>query len=203
MHVRPQVKPCHQLGWSSQALILSILALGAMPKQQQQQQQRQPCRFFPILWLAPFLSQSGQSNVQINKLSVFQCEHSWKSALISHGIRKIVQWASFRKRHGRSRKHLLQDNRLLSDPSSYFRLKVSKCMYFAPRRKMLKPSITPLPVALTDFHSRQFKTWMKKLATQVDFCLFLNAFLHRVQWGAWKSAQVCLIKVLLAYCQFI
>ncbi len=36
-----QVEPCHNLGWSSQALILGILALGAMPKQQQQQQQRQ------------------------------------------------------------------------------------------------------------------------------------------------------------------
>ncbi len=48
MNVQPhyyrvrQVEPCHHLGWSSQALILSILALGAMPKhQQQQQQQRQ------------------------------------------------------------------------------------------------------------------------------------------------------------------
>ncbi len=29
-----QVEPCHRLGWSSQALILSILALGAMAKQQ-------------------------------------------------------------------------------------------------------------------------------------------------------------------------
>ncbi len=37
-----QVEPCHQLGWSSQALILSILALGAMPKQQQQQRMSQP-----------------------------------------------------------------------------------------------------------------------------------------------------------------
>ncbi len=36
-----QVEPCHHLGWSSQALILSSLALGAMPKQQQQQQQQQ------------------------------------------------------------------------------------------------------------------------------------------------------------------
>ncbi len=35
-----QVEPCHPLGCSSQALILSILALGAMPKQQQQQQQQ-------------------------------------------------------------------------------------------------------------------------------------------------------------------
>ncbi len=34
-----QVEPCHHLGWSSQTQILSILALGAMPKQQQQQQQ--------------------------------------------------------------------------------------------------------------------------------------------------------------------
>ncbi len=39
MHVQPhfyrlrQVEPCHQLGWSNQALTLSILALGAMPKQ--------------------------------------------------------------------------------------------------------------------------------------------------------------------------
>ncbi len=32
-----QVEPCHHLGWSSQAQILSILALDAMPKQQQQQ----------------------------------------------------------------------------------------------------------------------------------------------------------------------
>ncbi len=32
-----QVEPCHQLGWSSQALILSIVALGAMPKQQHQE----------------------------------------------------------------------------------------------------------------------------------------------------------------------
>ncbi len=32
-----QVEPCHQLGWTSQALILSISALGAMPNQQQQQ----------------------------------------------------------------------------------------------------------------------------------------------------------------------
>ncbi len=32
-----QVEPCRHVGWSSQALILSILALGAIPKQQQQQ----------------------------------------------------------------------------------------------------------------------------------------------------------------------
>ncbi len=30
--------------------------------------------------------------------------------------------------------------------------------------------------ALTDFNSRQFKTWMKKMAAQVEFCLFLNVF---------------------------
>ncbi len=36
-----QVEPCHQLGRSSQALILSILALGAMPKQQQPPQPNQ------------------------------------------------------------------------------------------------------------------------------------------------------------------
>ncbi len=33
-----QVETCGHLGWSSQAPILSILAFGAMPKQQQQQQ---------------------------------------------------------------------------------------------------------------------------------------------------------------------
>ncbi len=33
-----QVEPCHHLGWSSQALTLSVLALGAMLKQQLQQQ---------------------------------------------------------------------------------------------------------------------------------------------------------------------
>ncbi len=31
-----QVEPCHLLGWSSQAIFLSNLVLGAMPKQQQQ-----------------------------------------------------------------------------------------------------------------------------------------------------------------------
>ncbi len=36
-----QVEPCQHLGWSSQALILSILAIGAMPKQLQQQQQQE------------------------------------------------------------------------------------------------------------------------------------------------------------------
>ncbi len=44
-HVQPhyyrvrQVEPRQQVGWSSQAHIFSIKALGAMPKQQQQQRQ--------------------------------------------------------------------------------------------------------------------------------------------------------------------
>ncbi len=44
MHVQPhyyrvrQVEPCRQKGWSSQALFLSILVLGTMPKQQQPHQ---------------------------------------------------------------------------------------------------------------------------------------------------------------------
>ncbi len=40
---------------------------------------------------------------------------------------------------------------------------------------------------------------MKKMAAQVDFCLSLNAFLSRVQCGAWKLAHVCPLKVLLTY----
>ncbi len=42
-HVQPhyyrvqQVEPCHQLGWGSQTLFLSIWVLGAMPKQEEQQ----------------------------------------------------------------------------------------------------------------------------------------------------------------------
>ncbi len=39
-HNYREVGSCHQLGWSSQELILSILALGAMPKQQQQRHVR-------------------------------------------------------------------------------------------------------------------------------------------------------------------
>ncbi len=38
--------------------------------------------------------------------------------------------------------------------------------------------------ALPDFISRQFKTRMKKMAAQVDFYLFLNAFLSCLQFGA-------------------
>ncbi len=47
-HVR-QVEPCQHLGWSSQALILSILALGAMPQQQQHQQQQHQQQPQPLL----------------------------------------------------------------------------------------------------------------------------------------------------------
>ncbi len=49
-----QVEPCHQLGWSSQALTLSILALSTMPKQQQQQQQPQQPGFEP--WILGLIS---------------------------------------------------------------------------------------------------------------------------------------------------
>ncbi len=51
-HVQPhyyrvrRVEPCHPLGWSSQAHILSMYAYGAIPKKKQQQQQ-QP--LFPLL----------------------------------------------------------------------------------------------------------------------------------------------------------
>ncbi len=48
-----------------------------------------------------------------------------------------------------------------------------------------------LGTALADFKPGQFKTWMKKMAAQVD------AFLSRVQYGARKLALVCSIKILL------
>ncbi len=38
--------------------------------------------------------------------------------------------------------------------------------------------------ALTDFNSRHCKTRMKKGAAQVDLCLFLNAALSCLQFGA-------------------
>ncbi len=48
-----------------------------------------------------------------------------------------------------------------------------------------------------DFNSGQFKTWMKKMAPQVDLYLSPNDFLSSVQYGAWKFSNVCLVKVLL------
>ncbi len=39
-------------------------------------------------------------------------------------------------------------------------------------------------VALTDFISRQFKTRMNKIAIQVHFWLFFNAYLPCLQYGA-------------------
>ncbi len=37
------------------------------------------------------------------------------------------------------------------------------------------------------------------MAAQVNSCLSLDAFLSRVQCGAWKLAHVCPLKVLLTY----
>ncbi len=38
--------------------------------------------------------------------------------------------------------------------------------------------------ALVDFNPRQFKTRVRKMAAQVDFCMFLNAALSCLQLGA-------------------
>ncbi len=56
-----------------------------------------------------------------------------------------------------------------------------------------------LDTAMNDFNSGQFKTQMKKMATQVNFYLCLNAFLSLELLGAWKLAHICPIKVLLTY----
>ncbi len=55
----------------------------------------------------------------------------------------------------------------------------------------------PFDTGLADFNPGHFKTWMKKVAAQVNFCLSCNAFLSQVQYGAWKWAHVCSIEVWL------
>ncbi len=54
--------------------------------------------------------------------------------------------------------------------------------------------------ALTDCNTRQFKTWMKKMAVQVNFGCFLM-FLFSVWVAIWclKIGTFVLIKVLLTY----
>ncbi len=52
---------------------------------------------------------------------------------------------------------------------------------------------------LTDFNSRQFKTWTKKMAAQVNFCLFLNVFSAWLEIRCLKIGTFVLIKVLLTY----
>ncbi len=37
------------------------------------------------------------------------------------------------------------------------------------------------------------------MAAQVDICLPFNAFLSRIQYGAWTLAQVCSMKVLSTF----
>ncbi len=77
--------------------------------------------------------------------------------------------------------------------------KCGRRVHFALQRKMLLPPIAHLPeikldfinrpsgekdciyeaivgTALTNFNPGQFKTWMKKMAAHVNFCLFLNVF---------------------------
>ncbi len=53
--------------------------------------------------------------------------------------------------------------------------------------------------ALTDFNSRQFKTWMKKMAAQVDFFCFLMYFSVWLAIWSLKISTFVLIKVLLTY----
>ncbi len=56
-----------------------------------------------------------------------------------------------------------------------------------------------LNTAMNDFNPDQFKIWMKKVAAQVYFYLYLNAFLSPELFGAWKLAHICPIKILLTY----
>ncbi len=53
--------------------------------------------------------------------------------------------------------------------------------------------------ALTDFNSRQFKTWMKKMAAQVNFCLFRNVFSVWLAIWCLKIGTNVFIKVVLTY----
>ncbi len=53
--------------------------------------------------------------------------------------------------------------------------------------------------AIDDFNSGQFKVWVKKMAAQVNFYLYPNAFLSSELFGAWKLAHICQIKALLTY----
>ncbi len=62
-----------------------------------------------------------------------------------------------------------------------------------------------LDKAMNNFNSGQFKIRMKKMAAQVNFFLYLNAFLSPKLFGAWKLAHTCPIKVLFTYlkCQLL
>ncbi len=94
--------------------------------------------------------------------------------------------------------------------------KFSRHVHFALRRKMRKPPITSVPAILNgltnrpswktlylriyslvtidttmnDFNSGQFKVRMKKMAAQVKFYFYPNAFLSSELFGAWKLALI-------------
>ncbi len=51
----------------------------------------------------------------------------------------------------------------------------------------------------TDFKPGQLKTLIRRMATQVESCLLLHAFLPGVQYGAWKLVLVFSINVFLTY----
>ncbi len=54
-----------------------------------------------------------------------------------------------------------------------------------------------LDAAMNDFNSGQFKTRMRKMAAEVNFYLYLNAFLSPELFGALKLAYICPLNVLL------
>ncbi len=54
-----------------------------------------------------------------------------------------------------------------------------------------------IDTAMNDFNSGQFKVRMKKVAAQVNFYLYPNAFLSSELLGAGKLAHFCQIKALL------
>ncbi len=56
---------------------------------------------------------------------------------------------------------------------------------------------------MNSFNSGQFKVRMKKMAAQVNFYLYANAFLSSELFGVWKLAHICQIKALLTYFKYI
>ncbi len=101
--------------------------------------------------------------------------------------------------------------------------KFGRRVHCALRRKMRKLPITRVPAILNgltklkdglhsgrnsqvtietgrnDFNLGQFKIRMKKMAAQVNFYLYPNAFLSSELFGAWMLAYICQIKALLTY----
>ncbi len=59
-----------------------------------------------------------------------------------------------------------------------------------------------IDTAMNDFNAGQFKARMKKMAAQVNFYLYPNAFLSSELFGAWKLGHIYQIKALVTYLLF-